>query len=342
MDHTQPTTIGKYEILSVIGRGGMGVVYRALDPLMGRPVAIKTVTEGYSKDAGMLKRFHGEAEKMGMLRHPNIITVYDLGEQNGLPFIVMELVEGDPLDRLIQSGHAVPLHAKLRIIEQVCEALAYAHQNSVIHRDVKPGNVIVRPDGVSKLLDFGIARQEKTDFNHTLTATGGVIGTVPYMAPERLRGAPIDGRSDIFASGVLLFQVLTGVLPFTGTEFVLVNQLLNDKHPPLGNYLADYPAALDGILDRALAKDPIDRYQTADEMAADLCSVSEDLEQKYCVGLMELTVRLSSEGEYIGAQDALLRLLKVDNKNMQARAMSKEIGLRITNKARALQAEQIR
>lgn len=129
---------------------------------MGRLVAIKTITEGLSKDAGMLQRFYREAEKMGMLKHPNIITVYDLGEQDGFPYIVMEYVERDPLDRLIQTNQRLPLTYKLRIIEQVCSALGYAHHNDVIHRDVKPTNVIVRPDGVAKLLDFGIARQEKT------------------------------------------------------------------------------------------------------------------------------------------------------------------------------------
>ena len=335
MDQPQPTSIGKYEILSVIGRGGMGVVYRAQDPLMGRQVAIKTVTEGLSKDAGMLQRFYGEAEKMGLLRHPNIVTVYDLGEQSGFPFIVMELVEGDPLDRLIQGGQSIPLYAKLRIMEQVCGALAYAHQNNVIHRDVKPGNVIVRPDGVAKLLDFGIARQDNTDVDRNLTATGGVIGTVPYMAPERLKGAPFDGRSDIFAAGVLLFQFLTGRLPFTGTEYVLVNQLLNEKHPPLSDFVQHYPLALDSILDRSLAKDPTDRYQTADEMAADLYSIVEALKQDYSVELMGLAQRLSSEGDYVGAQNALFRLLKLDNKNTQARAMAKEIGLRITQRVRA-------
>jgi serine/threonine-protein kinase len=338
MDQPQPTSIGKYEILSVIGRGGMGVVYRAQDPLMGRQVAIKTVTEGLSQDAGMLQRFYGEAEKMGLLRHPNIVTVYDLGEQNGFPFIVMELVEGDPLDRLIQGEQSVPLYSKLRIMEQVCGALAYAHQNNVIHRDVKPGNVIVRPDGVAKLLDFGIARQENTEVDRNLTATGGVIGTVPYMAPERLRGAPFDGRSDIFAAGVLLFQFLAGRLPFTGTEYVLVNQLLNEKHPPLSDFVQHYPLALDSILDRSLAKDPNDRYQTADEMAADLYSIVETLKQEYSAELMGLAQRLSSDGDYVGAQNALFRLLKLDSKNTQARAMTKEIGLRITQKVRAEQS----
>jgi serine/threonine-protein kinase len=340
MEELQPTSIGKYEILSVIGRGGMGVVYRAQDPLMGRQVAIKTVTEGFSRDAGMLQRFYGEAEKMGMLRHPNIITVYDLGEQDGFPFIVMEYVEGNPLDRLLQGERPLTLYSKLRVMEQICSALAYAHQNKVIHRDVKPANVIVRPDGVVKLLDFGIAREESIPVDHGLTEVGGVVGTVPYMAPERLRRAPFDGRSDIFSAGVLLFQLLAGRLPFTGADYyVLANQLLNDRYPPLSEFLQDYPPALDTILERSLAKDPSDRYQTADEMAADLYVIIEELRRKFTAELMSSAIQLSSEGDYIGAQDALIRLLKLDSKNAQARAMSKEIGLRVTLKVRAAQAE---
>jgi serine/threonine protein kinase len=151
--------IGKYEVIDLLGRGGMGMVYRAFDRQLNREVAIKTVTEGFTGDREMLQRFYQEAAKTGALKHPNIIIVYDLGEQDGFPYIVMEYLSGDPLDRIIQSGEPQPLAYKLKIIEQVCYALGYAHRNDVIHRDVKPANVIVQPDGVVKLLDFGIARQ---------------------------------------------------------------------------------------------------------------------------------------------------------------------------------------
>jgi eukaryotic-like serine/threonine-protein kinase len=337
-----PTTIGKYEILSTLGRGGMGVVYRAQDPRMGRQVAIKTVTEGLSNDQGMLQRFYREAEKMGMLKHPNIITVYDLGEQDGYPYIVMEFVEGEPLDQIIQSNRQVPLIYKLRIIEQVCSALGYAHHSDVVHRDVKPANVIVRPDGVAKLLDFGIARQEKNDVDHSLTATGGVIGTVPYMAPERLKGAALDGRSDIFAAGVLLYQFLTGKLPFSGEELVLVNQLLNDKHPPLNQHLHDYPAALDMIVQRSLEKDPADRYQTAEEMGTDLYSVIESLKKDYAGQLIVHAERLTEGADFVGARDALVELLKLDNQHTQARRLLADVNLRLTRKVRMEQAQERR
>ncbi len=333
-----PTFIGKYEILATVGRGGMGVVYRAQDPRMGRQVAIKTVTEGLSNDAGMLQRFYREAEKMGMLKHPNIITVYDLGEQDGFPYIVMEFVEGDPLDRLIQSEQQMPLIFKLRIIEQVCSALGYAHHNDVVHRDVKPANVIVRPDGLTKLLDFGIARQDSSSVDHTLTATGGVIGTVPYMAPERLKGSPFDGRSDIFAAGVLLYQVLTGRLPFPGEELALVSQLLNEKHPPVSDYLQDYPSGLDLILERALEKEPDDRYQTAEEMAADLYAITETLKKDYTEQLMSEADRFSTETNFVAARDSLVQLLKMDHQHTQARRLLVEVNQHLTRKARADQA----
>jgi eukaryotic-like serine/threonine-protein kinase len=337
-----PTSIGKYEILATVGRGGMGVVYRAQDPRMGRQVAIKTVTEGLSNDAGMLQRFYREAEKMGMLKHPNIITVYDLGEQDGFPYIVMEFVEGDPLDRLIQSNQPLPLIYKLRIIEQVCSALGYAHHHDVVHRDVKPANVIVRPDGVAKLLDFGIARQESNNVDNAMTAPGGVIGTVPYMAPERLKGATFDGRSDIFAVGVLLYQVLTGHLPFPGEELALVSQLLNEKHPPLSDHIQDYPPALDVILERALEKEPEDRYQTAEEMAADLYLVTETLKKDYSEQLMAEATKLSESSNFVGARDALVQLLKLDNQHTQARKLLAEVNQHLTRRARSDQAHEKR
>jgi serine/threonine protein kinase len=218
--------IGKYEVIDLLGRGGMGLVYRAFDRQLNREVAIKTLTEGFTGDQEMLKRFYQEAAKTGALKHQNIVTVYDLGEQDGFPYIVMEYLSGDPLDRLIQSGKSQPLAFKLKIVEQVCYALGYAHRNDVIHRDVKPANVIVQSDGVVKLLDFGIARQEKTDGH--LTRTGHVIGTLQYMAPERLRNAAFDGRSDIFSVGVMMYQLLTGQLPFTG-DYSIVQKILTEK-----------------------------------------------------------------------------------------------------------------
>ncbi len=287
----------------------------------------------------MLQRFYREAAKTGALKHPNIVIVYDLGEQDGFPYIVMEYLSGEPLDRLIQSGQPQPLAFKLKIIEQVCYALGYAHRNDVIHRDIKPANVIVQSDGVVKLLDFGIARQEKTDGH--LTRTGHVIGTLQYMAPERLKNATFDGRSDIFSVGVMLFQLLTGQLPFTG-DYSIVQKILSEKHPPLNQFLEEYPSALDGILDRALAKNPEDRYSTADEMAAEISSVAHDLKKDQVAEWIQRAERLVQEQQYTTARDVLLQLLKVDSQHTGARQLIAQVQFNLTLRQRAEQIRQLR
>lgn len=338
---TAPTIkrIGKYEVIDVLGRGGMGLVYRAFDRQLNREVAIKTLTEGFTGDEEMLKRFYQEAAKTGALRHPNIVTVYDLGEQDGFPYIVMEYLSGDPLDRLIQSGKSQPLAYKLRILEQVCYALGYAHRNDVIHRDVKPANVIVQSDGTVKLLDFGIARQEKTESR--LTRTGSVIGTLQYMAPERLRNAAFDGRSDIFSVGVMMFQLLTGQLPFTG-DYAIVHKILTEKHPPLSQYLEKYPPALDSIIDHALAKSPDDRYSTADEMAADIGSIEQELRKEQVAEWIQKAERLVQKEEFTTARDVLLEVLKVDSQHTTARQMIAQVRQSLSLRARAEQIRQLK
>jgi serine/threonine-protein kinase len=331
--------IGKYEVIDVLGRGGMGLVYRAFDRQLNREVAIKTLTEGFTGDEEMLQRFYQEAAKTGALRHPNIVTVYDLGEQDGFPYIVMEYLSGDPLDRLIQSGKSQPLAYRLKILEQVCHALGYAHRNEVIHRDVKPANVIVQSEGTVKLLDFGIARQEKTESR--LTRTGSVIGTLQYMAPERLRNAAFDGRSDIFSVGVMMFQFLTGQLPFTG-DYAIVHKILTEKHPPLSQYLEKYPPALDGIIDHALAKSPDDRYSTADEMAADIGSIEQELRKEQVAEWIVKAERLVQKEEFTTARDVLLEVLKVDSQHTAARQMIAQVRQSLSLRARAEQIRQLK
>jgi serine/threonine-protein kinase len=338
---TQPLTrIGKYEVTGLLGRGGMGLVYRAFDKHLGREVAIKTITEGFAGDPEMLERFYREAAKTGMLKHPNIVTVYDLGEQEGFPYIVMEYVAGEALDRVIQSARPLPLAFRLRIIEQVCSALAYAHRNDVIHRDVKPANVIVQPDGVAKLLDFGIARQEKQE--RGLTRTGNVIGTIHYMAPERLRDRAFDGRSDIFSAGIMLYQLLTGQLPFSGEDFSVVQKLLNEKHPPLGNYLQDYPAALDAILDRSLAKDPDERYNSADEMAAEIYAVAEEVKKNQVLEMFQRAESLVKEQEYTKARELLLQVTKLDGQHTGARQLLVVVQQNLALRQRAGQIKELK
>jgi len=338
---TKPLTrIGKYEVTGLLGRGGMGLVYRAFDKHLGREVAIKTITEGFAGDPEMLERFYREAAKTGMLKHPNIVTVYDLGEQEGFPYIVMEYVAGEALDRVIQPARPLPLVSRLKIIEQVCSALAYAHRNDVIHRDVKPANVIVQPDGVAKLLDFGIARQEKQE--RGLTRTGNVIGTIHYMAPERLRDRAFDGRSDIFSAGIMLYQLLTGQLPFSGEDASVIQKLLNERHPPLSNCLSDYPPALDAILDRSLAKDPNDRYSSADEMAGDIYAVADEVKKGQVLEMLEQAESLVKEQDFLKAREILLQVTKLDAQHTKARQLLVLVQQNLALRQRAGQIRELR
>ena len=337
MDATVKQKIGKYEITGILGRGGMGVVYRAQDRRIGRQVAIKTLTEGFSGQPEMLERFYREAQA-GILQHPNIVIVYDLGDEDGTPFIVMEFVDGEPLDKIINSGKQLHLVDKLSIIEQVCSALGYAHQRGVIHRDIKPANVIVQPDGHAKIVDFGIARVQSAK-ESGLTRTGNVIGTVHYIAPERLKGQPFDGRSDIFAVGVMLYLLLTGQLPFTGEDMTVLQKLVNDPAPPLSTYLKNYPHELDGILDRALAKDPADRYATAEEFAADLRALGEQLKKGQIAELFDDAERLTAEEQFGRAREVLLQLVRIDPQHTGARQL---LSIVQQNLARLQRAEQVR
>jgi serine/threonine-protein kinase len=313
--------IGKYDVTEVLGSGGMGIVYRAVDKQIGREVAIKTLTENFSGDPAMLERFYEEGRRTGRLNHPNIVTVYDLGIENGTPYIVMECVQGSPLDKLIASGAAISLPDRLRIVQEICSALAYAHANKVIHRDVKPANIFVLPDGKAKLLDFGIARLEKKESDSALTRTGQIMGTISYMAPERLLSQNVDGRSDIFATGVVLYQLIAEELPFAGTENVLIQNILNEPHRPLPGIGTQYPAVLEAIVDRALAKAPHDRYPTAEEMGADLAGVIDELRHGQVDELLAEAQGLVNAQEFLRARGVLHQLLKIDNKHPGAREL---------------------
>jgi serine/threonine-protein kinase len=335
------TRIGKYHVLEVLGRGGMGVVYRAIDRQLGREVAIKTLTQGVSEDKEMLARFYEEGRKTARLKHPHIVTVYDLGEENGMPYIVMERVEGEPLDSIIRRESPMSMMDRLRIMEEVCSALGYAHANNVIHRDVKPANIFVQPDGKAKLLDFGIARLERRSQELSLTRAGHIIGTIPYMAPERLKDKVIDGRSDIFSVGVVLHQLITGQLPFNGEDYVLMQKILNEPHPRLSSLCKNCPAGLEAIVDRALAKAVEERYQAAEEMAADLSGVIEELSEEQVVELLPEARRLVEAQDYTRARVVLQQVLKVQNKHTEARELLGEIQRRIMQKQRGERREQL-
>ena len=337
------TRIGKYDVVGVLGHGGMGVVYRCIDRHLGRDVAIKTLTQGIRGDSGMLARFYEEGRKTGSFNHPNIVTVYELGDDNGMPYIVMELVDGDPLDKLIASEDPPPLVERLRIIADVCSALDYAHGQNVVHRDVKPANIFVQPDGRVKLLDFGIARlEERKDQDLSLTRPGHIIGTVPYMAPERLRDKPMDRRSDIFATGVVLYQLVSGELPFSGDDIVLMQRILNEPHPPLSGKYKGCPASLDAIVDRALAKAPEDRYSTASEMASDLSATIAEIQEEQAKELLPEARKLMEAQDLLRARSALQQLLKFQNKHTEARELLSEIQRQLSQRQREERVQQLR
>jgi len=337
------TRIGKYDVIEVLGRGGMGVVYRAYDKQMGRDVAIKTLTQNFQGDPGMLARFYDEARRTGRLKHSNIVTVYDLGDDNGLPYIVMERVEGESLEKLIYANAPLSMADRLRIVSEVCSALGYAHRNNVIHRDVKPANILVQSeDGTAKLLDFGIARLKKREQDIRLTRKGDIIGTVPYMAPERIRNEEVDGRSDIFAAGVVLYQLVTGQLPFTGEDYALMQKILNEPFTPLDSFNKEFPATLVQIIDHALAKAPDDRYHTADEMAVDLASVMEEYRKEQVLELLPEAQRYVEALEFTRARAVLQQLLKIDSKHTEARQLLSEIHRQVSQRQREEKIQQIR
>ena len=265
--------IGRYLITGRIGRGGMGMVYRGLDEALEREVAVKTLVGEGTEDSEGLRRFKVEAKAAARLQHPNIVTVYEMGEDRGRHFIAMEMLPGVDLETLLRSGEEIPLAEKLDVVTQVCRGLAYAHERGIVHRDIKPSNVRLLDDGTAKIMDFGIAKLGGTH----LTKTGMMVGTVHYMSPEQVRGKPLDGRSDVFSVGVILYELLAGERPFRGEGATQVlYKIVNEEPPPVDlAALGDFAPRLQEILSRALAKDPDARYPSAAALGYDLAGVLE-------------------------------------------------------------------
>jgi eukaryotic-like serine/threonine-protein kinase len=320
MEKVSSGKIGRYEIIKVLGRGGMGEVILAQDENLGRRVAIKRPFK--SAVAEGLARFQVEA-KAATLRHPNIPAVYEMGVHDDLPFIAMEFVEGETLEKIIDARRDVDLIGKLKIIEQVCSALGYAHDNGIIHRDIKPANIIVQPDGVAKIIDFGIAKLQDEDPNSGLTKASQLIGSLHYIAPERFYGGKVDGRADLFSVGVTLFKLLTGKEPFTGGEATASFKIMNETHTGLSAYLHDYPPVLDEIVAKSLAKNPDDRYQTGEDFADALHEVTEDLKRTRVTELFSDAERLTTERRFAPALELLDEAIKLDPAHTQARKLRK-------------------
>ena len=254
--------IGRYLITGRIGRGGMGMVYRGLDEALEREVAIKTLVAEGSFDPESRKRFEVEARAAAKLQHPNIVTVHELGEDRGILFIAMEMLPGADLDSLLRSGEALPLSEKLDILVQVCRGLAFAHEKGIVHRDVKPSNVRLLDDGTAKIMDFGIA---KLGTSHHITKTGMMVGTVHYMSPEQVRGQALDGRTDVFAAGVILHELLAGERPFKADDVTAILYKIVNEEPPLPELaaLGALGPRLGEALRLSLAKDVEARYPSA-------------------------------------------------------------------------------
>jgi TolB-like protein/Tfp pilus assembly protein PilF len=276
------TRLGAYEILAPIGAGGMGEVYRARDPRLGREIAIKVLPEDVARDPERLARFEREARALAALNHPGIVTIFSVEEAGGARFLAMELVEGDSLDTLLEPG-GLPLPRFLEIAVPLAEALSAAHERGIVHRDLKPGNVMVTREGRVKVLDFGLAKagaaESAPDVTSTptesrvadLTSEGQVFGTVAYMSPEQARGARVDARSDVFSLGIVLYQMLTGERPFRGESAIdVMSAILRDTPSSVTERRPDLPPDLARVLRRCLEKDPRDRYQTSRDVYNEL------------------------------------------------------------------------
>src|SRR5882757_1266458 len=327
------THIGKYEIIAELGRGGMGVVYRAEDKNIGREVAIKTLTDATPE---LRQRFLVEA-RSGVLNHQNIVTVYDFGEQDGNPYIVMEYLRGESLEKVLHGTKPLSIVAKLEIIRQVCEGLGYAHQKGVVHGDIKPASVMVQPDGHIKIVDFGIARLESTSGH---TQTGAVIGTFHYISPERLKGDPSDGRADIWAIGIMLYQMLTGVLPFAGEDISALHKVVNEAFAPLSNFLPDYPKSLDQVMERALAKNPDERYATAEELAADVEAINEVLKRARVGEMLGHVKGLLEQEQLSAARPVLIDLQRLDPQNTEVKRLLRDVQDRLSRQQKSEQVRQ--
>jgi len=268
---TDPWLLGRYEIVAELGKGAMGVVYRANDPMLNRMVAIKTINTEEAGHEGMAEyeaRFYTEAKAAGGLNHPNIIIIYDIGKSGHLVYMAMEYIEGQELREMLTDGQPIPVAKAVDFAAQVADGLAYAHQHQVVHRDIKPANIMITPDGRAKIADFGIASMRSSE---TRTQTGVILGSPKYISPEQVVGKRADHRSDIFSLGVILYECITGATPFNGEGLsALMYQITNHDPAPPSSSNSQVPVMLDYIMAKVLAKAPDARYQSAADFANDL------------------------------------------------------------------------
>ena len=312
-DGRGPERIGRYQILGRVGKGGMGVLYRAFDPVLDREVAIKVTIADFTRDSEQIRpRFYSEARAAAKLNHRNIVTIFEFAEESNVPYIVMEFLRGMPLRARMSSAPPLSLDDKLHIVSQLCDGLAYAHAQGVVHRDVKPDNVFVMEDGTVKLLDFGIAKLKTSN----LTVAGDMLGSASYMSPEQVsESESVDGRADVFSAGVVLYELLTGHKPFKAdSPTAVIVKILHNPPTPMDTYVKGLPAALCAAVEKALEKSPANRFATADLLGRELQAVRRTLAtQAESAGLDEtsfadtiLLKRLNDERQRVidGQRDA--------------------------------------
>ena len=262
-------TIGRYQAVDELGRGAMGIVYRAFDPVIGRTVALKTIAFSLEDEeaVALRERLRREASAAGKLTHPNIVTIYDIIEDNNTTAVAMEFVEGRTLADHIRAQGALALAPALDLFEQICSALDYAGSKGIVHRDIKPANIMLTPDGHTKVMDFGIARLGVS----TMTQAGTILGSPSYMSPEQVRGLPLDPRSDLFSAAVVFYEMVTRERPFAGNDVATTMYRITHEAPtPPGTFNPAIGPAVTAVLGQALAKDPAERFPTGAELVAEL------------------------------------------------------------------------
>ena len=331
-----PTKLGRYEIQGELGSGAMGIVYRAEDPRLGRPVALKTTNAEVAGNPDLLKRFYREAQAAAKLTHPNIVTIYEIDEANGVPFIAMEFLEGASIQKVIADRSDIPILKKVQIVIDTCKGLDYAHQHGIVHRDVKPGNIVVLNNGQVKIVDFGIARVGVS----SMTRTGVVLGTVMYMSPEQVQGQTVDARSDVFSLGVVLYELLTYQTPFPGDDVPsILYKILNEPPEAITKCIPQCPAPLEQIVQRALAKDREERYQSAEDMAFDLQRIADNLKRDTVDVFLQQGQRCLQQDDLTIAKESLQKVLEIDSSHELAKSLLAQVRERIQSRQRMQKVE---
>src|SRR5262249_43258970 len=335
-----PKNFGRYEVLDLISQGGMGTLFRARDPRIGRYVAVKVLKRSFDTEE-LRDRFSREARAAGSLSHPNIVTIYDVGEQAGLPFIAMEYVRGETFIELVGLKPPLPVDRKLQLMEEVCAGLAHAHEAGIVHRDIKPANLILSSEGTVKILDFGIAKLSSAN----MTIPGAIMGTLNYMSPEQPKGNPVDARTDVFAVGVVMYELLSHQPAFTGTYATeALHKILHGSPTPITEYCPGLDPRLVDLIDRAIEKDPDKRFQTIAAVGKAISSIRLDsvrvarsapratrrpaqrttdpatIRAEQIEDLLAAAERAFDSGDYDGATDACKQVLLLDATNARALA----------------------